>query len=104
MTDQTTCMADLIAIFSSLERWGPGSEADTLRALQQVTGEPLRLAPRRIADIGWDNYYQHIKARIAELQGLMPDSAALSDIAREVALADKATGVFGYEVFVVGQR
>ncbi|WP_058022985.1 methyltransferase [Pseudohongiella spirulinae] len=47
MTDQTTYMADFMTAFQTLERWGPGSDADTLRALQQVPGKP-----QRIADIG----------------------------------------------------
>lgn len=244
MTDHTTYMADFMTVFSTLERWGPGNDADTLRALQQVPGKPQRIAdigcgkgfaslllaqytqahitaidtepgalarleqkvadlglcqrvttccasmdalpfepgsfdliwaegsayimgieaalkawrpllsaqgtlvfsdmvwlseqasaearafwqreypdmqtvPTRLtqiaalgyqvlthftlSDAGWDNYYQPLKARIEELRDVMPDSEALRDIAREVALAEQAKGVFGYAVFVLGR-
>jgi len=50
MTDQTIYMADFMKVFSTLERWGPGSDADTLRALQQVPGKPQRIADTFDAD------------------------------------------------------
>lgn len=68
MTDQTTCMADFMTVFSTLERGGPGSDADTLRALQQVPGKP-----QRVADIGFGKglatlmLAQHTQAHITAI-------------------------------------
>jgi hypothetical protein len=94
----------------------PGAEA---QAFWQQEYPDIQTVPTRLAQIaamgyqvlahftlseaGWDNYYQPLKARIAELRDVMPGSAALQDIAREVALAEQAKGVFGYEVFVLGR-
>jgi hypothetical protein len=47
MNEHDTYMADFMKIFEPLERWGPGSEEDTLRALST-----LPQAPSRILDIG----------------------------------------------------
>ncbi|MBP0047547.1 methyltransferase domain-containing protein [Marinobacterium sp. AK62] len=47
MNQHDQYMADFMAIFQSLERWGPGSDEDSLRALEQVP-----VTPTQVADIG----------------------------------------------------
>ena len=47
MTEHEQYMADFMKVFESIERWGPSSEADTLRALSLVPHQP-----ENILDIG----------------------------------------------------
>ncbi|MBY5991477.1 MerR family transcriptional regulator [Ferrimonas balearica] len=57
-----------------------------------------------LSEEAWANYYHPLKARIAELQPQMPDSAALADIAREIAIYEQHLGEFGYQMFVLRKR
>lgn len=49
----------------------------------------------------WENYYDPIKSKLAELQSELPDSAALEDLKREVEIYEKFFGEFGYEFFLL---
>ncbi|WP_058022986.1 hypothetical protein [Pseudohongiella spirulinae] len=83
------------------QREYPDMQSVPTRLEQIATLGHQVLAHFTLSEAGWDNYYRPLKARVAELRDVMPDSAALRDIAREVALAERAKGVFGYEVFVL---
>lgn len=43
MNEHDAYMADFMHVFSTLDRWGPGSETDTLKALAMVPHQPRRL-------------------------------------------------------------
>lgn len=47
MKEHENYMADFMKVFEALERWGPGSEEDTLKALSLVPG-----TPKSILEIG----------------------------------------------------
>jgi len=52
----------------------------------------------------WDNYYLPLKKRVEELMPLMKDSAALKDIAAEVAFYLKHNSEYGYQMFVLKKK
>ena len=54
-----------------------------------------------LSDQAWLDYYLPLKQRVRELQKSLPNSTALQDLAREVALYEKHLGEFGYEMFVL---
>ncbi|WP_305909659.1 MerR family transcriptional regulator [Methylomarinum sp. Ch1-1] len=54
-----------------------------------------------LSEQAWLDYYLPLKARVAALQNSLPNSAALQDLAREVALYEQYLGEFGYEMFVL---
>jgi len=47
MNEQDQYMADFMTVFQTLERWGPGCDADSLKALAM-----LPMAPTHVIDIG----------------------------------------------------
>ncbi|WP_125781092.1 MerR family transcriptional regulator [Pseudoalteromonas rubra] len=47
MNEHDTYMADFMAVFHQLERWGPGNNADTRKALAHIPS-----APQNVLDIG----------------------------------------------------
>ena len=49
----------------------------------------------------WLDYYQPLKARVAEVKASMPQSNAIADIEREVAIYERYLGEFGYHMFVL---
>ncbi len=57
-----------------------------------------------LSEQAWRNYYLPLKARLAELQPSLPESAALQDLAHEIALYEQHLGEFGYEMFVLQVR
>ncbi|MBW3138886.1 MerR family transcriptional regulator [Ferrimonas balearica] len=57
-----------------------------------------------LSQAAWDNYYQPLKARLSELQPQMPDSAALKDIAREIAIYEQYLGQYGYQMMVLKKQ
>ncbi|MBY5979669.1 MerR family transcriptional regulator [Ferrimonas balearica] len=57
-----------------------------------------------LSQAAWDNYYQPLKARLSELQPQMPNSAALKDIAREIAIYEHYLGEYGYQMMVLKKR
>ncbi|MBY6095266.1 MerR family transcriptional regulator [Ferrimonas balearica] len=57
-----------------------------------------------LSQAAWDNYYQPLKTRLAELQPQMPDSAALKDIAREIAIYEQHLGEYGYQMMVLKKQ
>ena len=49
----------------------------------------------------WHDYYQPLKARVAEVKASMPNSNAIADIEREIAIYEGYLGEFGYHMFVL---
>ncbi|CAM2857997.1 MerR family transcriptional regulator [Vibrio rarus] len=49
----------------------------------------------------WENYYQPVKQRTAELLPSMPHSNALQDLTKEIAIYEQYLGEFGYQMFIV---
>ena len=74
-------MNDFMQVFAGLERWGPGSERDTLRALNR-----LPHVPQRMLEIGCGKgiatrlLAQHCQARIIANDNDRPALIALEDI------------------------
>ncbi|WP_151703066.1 MerR family transcriptional regulator [Nitrincola alkalilacustris] len=54
-----------------------------------------------LSEQAWSDYYQPLKARIAELKPSMPSSMAIADLEREIALYEQYFGEFGYQMFVL---
>jgi len=49
----------------------------------------------------WDDYYQPLKARVAEVKTGMPNSTAIMDIEREIEIYERFLGEFGYHFFLL---
>lgn len=49
----------------------------------------------------WHDYYQPLKARVAEVKASMQNSNAIADIEREIAIYERYLGEFGYHMFVL---
>lgn len=49
----------------------------------------------------WQNYYEPLKLRIAELQSEMQGSQALQDISKEIDMFSNYLGQFGYQMFIL---
>ncbi|HGS4462782.1 TPA: MerR family transcriptional regulator [Vibrio metschnikovii] len=54
-----------------------------------------------LSEQAWHDYYQPLKARVAEVQASMPNSNAIADIEREIAIYEGYLGEFGYHMFVL---
>jgi DNA-binding transcriptional MerR regulator/cyclopropane fatty-acyl-phospholipid synthase-like methyltransferase len=54
-----------------------------------------------LSEQAWLDYYQPLKARIHQLKPSMPNSTALADIEREIAIYEQHLGEFGYHMFVL---
>ena len=83
-------MNDFMRVFETLDRWGPGSEQDTLKALEKV---PFK--PARILEIGCGKgiattlLAAHTTAHITALDNDEPALARLVERARESGVADR---------------
>lgn len=87
MNEHDEYMADFMAVFQGLERWGPGSDEDTLKALSL-----LPIKPTNLIDIGCGKglstrlLAEHTNARIVALDN---EQSALDDLGQRLA----ATGL-----------
>ncbi|SEI84894.1 Methyltransferase domain-containing protein [Allopseudospirillum japonicum] len=54
-----------------------------------------------LSEQAWHYYYQPLKARVAEVKASMPNSNAIADIEREIAIYEGYLGEFGYHMFVL---
>ena len=83
-------MADFMRVFSELDRWGPGSEQDTLKALSTVPFEP-----QQILEIGCGKgvattvLATHTSAHIVAVDNDEPALARLRERAREAGLSER---------------
>lgn len=91
MNEHEHYMADFMQVFSSLDRWGPGSEQDTLRALAAV---PFK--PQHILEIGCGRgiattvLATHTSAKITALDN---EASALDRVMERAAEAGVASRV-----------
>jgi cyclopropane fatty-acyl-phospholipid synthase-like methyltransferase len=54
-----------------------------------------------LGEQAWDDYYQPLKARVAEVKPSMPNSTAIMDIEREIEIYERFLGEFGYHFFIL---
>ncbi|MEI8633528.1 hypothetical protein P4S72_18590 [Vibrio sp. PP-XX7] len=54
-----------------------------------------------LSEKAWIDYYQPLKERVAEVKTSMPDSTAIADLEREIAIYERYLGEFGYHMFVL---
>lgn len=54
-----------------------------------------------LSEQAWHDYYQPLKAQVAEVKASMPNSNAIADIEREIAIYERYLGEFGYHMFVL---
>ena len=54
-----------------------------------------------LSEQAWDDYYQPLKARVAEVKTGMPNSTAIMDIEREIEIYERFLGEFGYHFFIL---
>ncbi|MEJ6475624.1 MerR family transcriptional regulator [Pseudoalteromonas piscicida] len=54
-----------------------------------------------LTEQAWHDYYQPLKARVADVKTSMPNSIAIADIEREIAIYERYLGEFGYQMFVL---
>jgi DNA-binding transcriptional MerR regulator/ubiquinone/menaquinone biosynthesis C-methylase UbiE len=94
MNQHAFYMADFNKVFGSLERWGPGSEKDTLQAFAKVPRKPLTLLEIGCGQgIATTVLANHCSANITALDN---DEQSLSRLRAKVAkkgLADRVTTV-----------
>ncbi len=75
--------ADMLAIFKPLDRWGPGSDTDTLEALRHVPYEP-----KTILDIGCGKGFSTsvlAAYTTAHITAVDSESSALDEMMRRIA-------------------
>jgi len=54
-----------------------------------------------LSEQAWHDYYQPLKARVADVKACMPTSTAIADIEQEIAIYEHYLGEFGYHMFVL---
>ncbi|MEC4090892.1 MerR family transcriptional regulator [Pseudoalteromonas rubra] len=54
-----------------------------------------------LSEQAWADYYRPLKAEVEQRLSHQPDSAALQDMAREIAIYERYLGEFGYQMFVL---
>ena len=85
-------MADFMTVFQTLERWGPGSDADSLKALSL-----LPITPQSMIDIGCGKGFatlllaQHTKAQIVAVDNEQSALDELGERLIEQALDSRVT-------------
>ncbi|WP_394130712.1 MerR family transcriptional regulator [Shewanella maritima] len=94
MNEHDSYMADFMKVFETLERWGPGDESETLKALQS-----LPIAPSQILEIGCGKglatqvLAQHSQANITAVDNEQSALDRLAERFSETDFANRITGV-----------
>lgn len=94
MNEHEQYMADFMQVFASLDRWGPGSDKDTLRALAAVPFQP-----RHILEIGCGRgiattvLAAHTSAKITVLDNEASALARVTERATEAGVASRVETV-----------
>lgn len=92
MNEHDRYMADFMTVFQTLERWGPGSDADSLKALSM-----LPVTPTNIIDIGCGKGFstrlltQHTQAQIVAVDNEQSALDELNTCLTEQGLGDRVT-------------
>lgn len=70
--------------------------------LQQIETAGYQIVEHfALSQEAWQTYYEPLKQRVAEIENSMPNSQAVADIKRELAIFDNYLGQFGYQMFIV---
>lgn len=73
--------------------------------LQQIEAAGYQLVEHfSLSQEAWQTYYEPLKQRVAEIENSMPNSQAVADIKRELAIYDNCLGQFGYQMFIIQKR
>lgn len=83
MNEHEQYMADFMTVFKTLDRWGPGSDVDSLRALTA-----LPIAPQKIIDIGCGKGFSTLllaRETDADITAVDNEQSALDDLAHKLA-------------------
>ncbi len=92
MNSHQAYMAEFMRVFDTLDRWGPGSEAETLKALAQVP-----ISPKAILELGCGRgiattvLAQNCNAHITAVDNDEPALTRLMDRARATGVAERIT-------------
>lgn len=94
MNQHTSYMADFNKVFAQLDRWGPGSESDTLHALANVPRKPLAILEIGCGQgIATTVLANHCSANITAVDNDEPSLIRLMARATEQGLADRISTV-----------
>lgn len=94
MNEHDRYMADFMRVFETLDRWGPGSEEETLRALSSV-----KSSPKTLLEIGCGKgiattvLAKHSDAAITALDNEPAALSRLNERAAELGFSDRITTV-----------
>lgn len=70
--------------------------------LEQIKAQGYRLIEHfSLSEKAWKNYYLPLKDRVKQLTPLLPNSSALMDLNKEIALYENHLNEFGYQMFVL---
>jgi len=92
MNEHDRYMADFLQVFEALDRWGPGSEIETIKALEKVP-----FSPKNILEIGCGRgiattvLAKHSSATITAVDNDAPALSRLTERAKEVGVAGRIT-------------
>lgn len=92
MNEHDRYMADFFRVFEVLDRWGPGSESDTIKALEKVP-----FSPKRILEIGCGRgiattvLAKNSSATITSVDNDAPALNRLTERVKEAIVADRVT-------------
>lgn len=90
MNEHERYMADFLRVYEALDRWGPGSDSETLKALSKIP-----FTPKKILEVGCGNgvasfvLAEQSEAQITAVDNDAPALARLVDRAREVGVDHK---------------
>ncbi len=92
MNEHDLYMADFLRVFEALDRWGPGLETETLRALSKIP-----FSPKTIMEVGCGKgiattvLAKHCAAKITAVDNDAPALNRLSERAKETGVDDRVT-------------
>lgn len=94
MNEHERYMADFFRVYETLERWGPGSDSDTLKALSNIP-----YAPKKILELGCGKgiattvLAAHTNAQITAVDNEVPALECLTDQAQKMGVDTNITTV-----------
>lgn len=92
MNEHERYMADFLRVYEALDRWGPGSDSETLKALSKIP-----FTPKKILELGCGNgvattvLAAHSEAEITAVDNDAPALARLVERAKEVGVDHRIT-------------
>ena len=92
MNEHDRYMADFLRVFEALDRWGPGSEIETIKALEKIP-----FSPKRILEVGCGRgiattvLAKHCTATITAVDNDAPALSRLAERAKEAEVGDRIT-------------